>query len=85
MHTELARAPGHPFYERWNEVLESAGFDTFVEGLCARYDHARLGQPSLQPGIYFRALLIGYFEGIGAERGIAWRIPWGCDGFCGSG
>lgn len=74
VHTELARAPGHPFYERLNEVLESAGFDVFVEGLCARYYHARLGRPSLQPGIYFRTLLIGYFEGIGAERGIAWRV-----------
>jgi transposase len=30
--------------------------------------------PSLTPRIYFRALLIGYFEGIGAERGIAWRL-----------
>jgi transposase len=73
-HTELARAPGHPFYERLNELLEGAKFDEFVEGLCARYYHARLGRPSLQPGVYFRSLLIGYFEGIGAERGIAWRL-----------
>ena len=73
-HTELARAPGHPFYERVNEVLERAGFDEFVEGLCARFYHARLGRPSLMPGIYFRALLIGYFEGIEGERGIAWRV-----------
>ena len=72
-HRELAQAPGHPFYERVNEVLEGAGFDEFVEGLCARFYHARLGRPSLQPGIYFRALLIGYFEGIEGERGIAWR------------
>ena len=73
-HTELARAPGHPFYERLNEVLERAGFDKFAEGLCARFYHVRLGRPSLRPGIYFRALLIGYFEGIDGERGIAWRV-----------
>jgi transposase len=73
-HRELARAPGHPYYERLNELLEGAGFDEFVEGLCARFYDARLGRPSLQPGVYFRALLIGYFEGIGAERGIAWRV-----------
>jgi transposase len=73
-HTELARAPGHPFYERLNEVIERAGFDEFVEGKCTRFYHARLGRPSLRPGIYFRALLIGYFEGIEGERGIAWRI-----------
>src|ERR1700674_5939709 len=73
-HTELAEAPGHPFYKRLNELLEGAGFDEFVEGLCARFYHARLGRPSLMPGVYFRALLIGYFEGIDSERGIAWRL-----------
>src|ERR1039457_3631894 len=72
--TGLAGAPGHPFYRRLNELLEGAGFDEFVEGLCARFYHARLGRPSLMPGVYFRALLIGYFEGIDGERGIAWRV-----------
>jgi hypothetical protein len=46
-----------PFYELFNEVLEGAGFDEFVEGLCARFYHPRLGWPSLMPGVYFRALL----------------------------
>src|ERR1700756_4564898 len=73
-HTELAVAPGHPFYKRLNELLEGARFDEFVEGLCVGFYHARLGRPSLRPGIYFRALLVGYFEGIDSERGIAWRL-----------
>jgi transposase len=73
-HRELASAPGHPFYQRLNELLEGEGFDEFVEGRCAKFYAARYGRPSLTPGIYFRALLIGYFEGIGAERGIAWRL-----------
>src|SRR5712664_3229972 len=73
-HTELAVAPGHPFYTRLNELLEGAKFDEFVEGLCAGFYHVRLGRPSLRPGIYFRALLVGYFEGIDSERGIAWRV-----------
>src|SRR5260370_42010175 len=73
-HTELAVAPGHPFYKRLNELVEGGGFDEFVEGLCARFYHARLGRPSLRPGVYFRALLVGYFEGIDGERGIAWRV-----------
>src|SRR5579864_3658954 len=84
-HTELAVAPGHPFYKRLNELLEGARFDEFVEGLCARFYHARLGRPSLRPGIYFRALLVGYFEGIDSERGIArggWPIRWRCGSFC---
>jgi transposase len=73
-HTELATAPGHPFYQKLNELLESEGFDEFVEQRCVKFYAKKYGRPSLTPGIYFRALLIGYFEGIGAERGIAWRL-----------
>jgi transposase len=73
-HTELATAPGHPFYQKLNELLEDEGFDEFVEGRCAKFYAKKYGRPSLTPGIYFRSLLIGYFEGIGAERGIAWRL-----------
>ena len=73
-YTEVASSPGHPFYERLNGVLESEGFDGFVEKRCAKFYAAQFGRPSLTPGIYFRSLLIGYFEGIGSERGIAWRL-----------
>ncbi len=71
---ELARSPGHPFYERLNRILDEAGFDEFVEGLCAKFYAERVGRPSLAPAVYFRLLLIGYFEGIDSERGIAWRV-----------
>ena len=77
-HTELAAAPGHPFYQKLNELLEAEGFDEFVEQGCAKFYAPQYGRPSLTPGIYFRSLLIGYFEGIGAERGIAWRTHWRC-------
>src|SRR3974377_526132 len=73
-HSELAAAPGHPFYQKLNELLEAEGFDEFVEGRCAKFYAAKYGRPSLAAGIFFRSLLIGYFEGIGAERGIAWRL-----------
>ena len=63
-HAELASAPGHPFYQRLNELLEANQFDEFVEGRCAKFYAAKYGRPSLTPGIYFRSLLIGYFEGI---------------------
>src|SRR6266568_2335229 len=69
----LARGPSHPFYERLNQLLKGNHFDEFVEGLCQRFYAERQGRPSLAPGIYFRLLLIGYFEGIDSERGIAWR------------
>ena len=47
----------------------------------------KLGRPSLPPGVYFRLLLIGYFEGIDSERGIAWRMAdsLALRGFLGSG
>src|SRR5258708_28333811 len=73
-HTELASTPGHPFYQRLNELLEAEAFDGFVESRCAKFYASRYGRPSLTPGIYFRSLLIGYFDGIGADRGIAWRL-----------
>ena len=68
------RVTGILFFERLNRVLEEAGFDAFVEGLCAAFYAARMGRPSLRPGRYFRLLLIGYFEGLSSERGIAWRV-----------
>jgi len=67
----LARSPGHPFYQRLNELLDIEKFDPIVEGLCGRFYAPRMGRPGLAPGIYFRSLLIGYFEGIDSERGIA--------------
>jgi transposase len=71
---ELPSAPGHPFYRRLNDILEKAGFDRFCEKSCAGFYHAKLGRPSLPPGLYFRIMMIGFFEGIDSERGIAWRL-----------
>lgn len=70
----LARAPGHPFYERLNGVLAFHSFEAFVEERCARFYADTLGRPSIPPVVYFKMLFIGYFEGIDSERGIAWRV-----------
>jgi transposase len=70
---DLARSPGHPFYERLNALLAEAEFDARSEELCRPFYAESQGRPSLPPGVYFRMLLIGYFEGIDSERGIAWR------------
>jgi len=72
--SELPEAPGHPFYQRLNQVLDKAGFDEFCESRCRKFYHEKLGRPSLVPGMYFRLMLIGFFEGIDSERGIAWRV-----------
>jgi transposase len=71
--SDLPISPGHPFYTRLNAVLDAAGFDAFVEGECRRFYAAVMGRPGLAPGRYFRLLLVGYFEGLSSERGIAWR------------
>lgn len=72
-HSELPKAPGHPFYKQLNELLDREKFDEFAEKECAPFYADKNGRPSLAPGTYFRSLLIGYFEGIDSERGIAWR------------
>lgn len=71
--TELPTAASHPFYRRLNELLRAQGFDEFAEAQCAPFYAETMGRPGLAPGVYFRLLLIGYFEGIDSERGIAWR------------
>jgi len=68
----VASGPGHPFYSKLNQVLGEAGFDEFVEQLCAPY-YKEGGRPGIPPGVYFRMVLIGYFEGLDSQRGIAWR------------
>ena len=70
---DLPRSASHPFYTKLNAVLAAGGFDDYVEGLCRKFYAEVMGRPSLAPGIYFRCLLIGYFEGLSSERGIAWR------------
>src|SRR6266849_10258354 len=72
-HTALPKGASHPFYQRLNQLLEESHFGEFVEGRCQRFYAQKRGRPSLPPGMYFRLLLIGYFEGIDSERGMAWR------------
>jgi transposase len=71
--SDLPKSPSHPFYARLNALLDAASFDQFVEKTCQRFYAPVMGRPSLAPGRYFRLLLLGYFEGIDSERGIAWR------------
>jgi len=78
--TDLPRATSHPFYRRLNQRLREHGFADVVEAQCASFYAESIGRPSLPPSIYFRLLLIGYFEGIDSERGMAWRAAdrWPC-------
>ena len=67
------RSPGHPFYERLNRLLAKAGFDAFAEAACTKFYAGKVGRPGTPAGVYCCCLLIGYFEGLDSERGIAWR------------
>jgi transposase len=71
--SDLPKSPGHPFYQRLNQVLDEAGFDRFAEKRCEEFYAGQVGRPSLLPGRYFRLMLVGYFEGLDSERGMAWR------------
>lgn len=75
MASGLPQSPGHPFYRKLNELLAEANFDRWIEDRCRQYyaTEEKRGQPSIPPGVYVRMLLVGYFEGIDSQRGIAWR------------
>jgi transposase len=72
-HDKLPRSPGHVFYRKLNRLLAEGGFDRWIEALCEPHYCQGVGRPSVPPGVYFRMLLVGYFEGINSQRGIAWR------------
>lgn len=72
-HDQLPRSPGHVFYRKLNRLLVEGGFDRWIETLCEPHYAKGKGRPSVPPGVYFRMLLVGYFEGINSQRGIAWR------------
>src|SRR5260221_7465895 len=69
----LPMGASHPFYQRLNQILDEKRFDDYVETICEEFYAGEVGRPGLSPGIYFRLLMVGYFEGIDSERGIAWR------------
>jgi len=70
---DLPAPPANPFYDRLNQLLDEAGFDPFVEDLCRPYYFEGFGRPGVPPGVYFRMLFFGYFEGLDSQRAIAWR------------
>jgi len=74
--TSLPRSPGHPFYEKLNLLPAEAGFDEYVESLCRPYYSDGVGRPGIPPGVYYRMLLVGYFEGLDSQRAIELRTDY---------
>jgi hypothetical protein len=71
--SDLPKSPGHPFYTALNRLLAENGFDPLVEKLCAPYYAETMGRPGVPPGVFFRMLFVGYFEGLKSHRSISWR------------
>ena len=71
--SDVVQTPGNAFYDRLNQILDEKKFDEYAEGICEQFYADEVGRPGMAPGIYFRLLMVGYFEGIDSERGIAWR------------
>ena len=67
-----APVAGHPFYERLNRCWRRRASTAGSKNSAGRTTRQH-GRPSIPPGVYFRMLLVGYFEGLGSQRGIAWR------------
>ena len=65
---------GATFYDQLGERLDEMGFGEKVRELCAPYYEAEdLGRPPVDPEVFFKMFFVGFFEGIGSERGIASR------------
>ena len=60
-HRELASAPGHPFYQRLNELLEAEHFDELVERRCARFYAAKYGRAVANAGHLLPVVADGIF------------------------
>lgn len=73
---ELPKTAATSFYQRLDRALAGSGFGKSVRELCAPYyemDGSRGGRPGIDPEVYFKMQMVGFFEGIPSERGIAAR------------
>jgi len=62
------------FYVKLEQTLQSFSFAAAVRQLCqACYDNNGRGRPGVDPAVYFKMLMVGFFENIPSERGIAER------------
>src|SRR5229473_2729999 len=62
------------FYAKLEQTLESFGFAAKVRALCApTYDKSGLGRPGIDPVVYLKMIMVGFFEDLPSERAIAAR------------
>ncbi|MGL4400006.1 MAG: transposase [Luteolibacter sp.] len=71
----LPKATASTFYRKLDETLSQIGFTEGVREICkpAYADAAKGGRPGIDPAVYFKMLMIGFFENLPSERSIASR------------
>lgn len=71
---QLPQTPKATFYVRLDETLESFGFAEKVRAICApAYKQNNAGRPGIDPVVYLKMIMIGFFEDLPSERAIAAR------------
>lgn len=72
---QLPEATPDGFYRRVNQTLEKIGFADQVRSICspAYADASRGGRPGIDPVVYLKMLMVGFFEDLPSERSIASR------------
>jgi transposase len=71
---ELPAMPKAAFYSRLDETLDSFGFADKVRVLCApAYVNTNAGRPGIDPVVYLKMIMVGFFEDLPSERAIAAR------------
>jgi transposase len=72
--TQLVQPATSSFYSKLEQTLQAFDFAAQVRELCApAYSDSSRGRPGVDPAVYFKMLMIGFFENIASERGIAER------------
>jgi transposase len=74
--SELPTTPVNAFYRRLDRALAACDFGDAVRGLCEPFyeqDASRGGRPGIDPEVYFKMQMIGFFEDLPSERAIAAR------------
>jgi transposase len=70
----MAKTPKGTFYSKLDETLESFGFAEKVRQLCApAYKQTSVGRPGIDPVVYLKMIMVGFFEDLPSERAIAAR------------
>lgn len=71
---QLPTSPKSTFYSKLDETLESFEFGAKVRAICVpAYKQTGTGRPGIDPVVYLKMIMVGFFEDLPSERAIAAR------------